>query len=403
MSNALNAWSQVSSLQFVYEGLQNFGTDAASVNINDGKIRIQLHDLYGYITGPSTLGIGGRASSIPGGFGNAGGFGGNVAGREFYLSSRGYLMLKHTQAAMQNLATFEEVLGHELGHVFSLDHSSETSNEPDPTLSDALMYYRIHGNGRGATLGAYDIPKIRLVHPLNTPPYGYDRVMDVVNSSGTQPNVAGINEVELRGYDLQSNTLTLTIMNQTANNGTFVLSGQKLKFTPAGYFGDTSRSDPASTSAYDRAYARFSDGVNGSPFIQIRVISFLGDTRPSGASDGIPDSWMLQYFGNIDPNVGTKHKAGDDADGDGVSNLNEFISGTIPTNLNSVLKITSFSRTNLQFIARPYDVYEIQKSQNLLTWSLATNPVTPLVTNASFSGFASPTASQEFFRVVRVP
>ena len=32
VSNALNAWSQVSSVQFVYEGLQNFGVAAANVN-----------------------------------------------------------------------------------------------------------------------------------------------------------------------------------------------------------------------------------------------------------------------------------------------------------------------------------------------------------------------------------
>ena len=406
VSNALDAWSQVSSVQFVYEGLQNFGTNAASVLINDGKIRIQLHDLYGYITGANTLGIGGRSASIPGGFGSAGGFGGNVAGREFFLNSRGYLTLKHTQVSMQTLSTFEEVLCHEMGHVLSLDHSSETQGEADATLAGAMMYFQVHGGGRGATLGAYDPPKIRLVHPLNTPPYGYDRMMDIVNSPTAPPNVVGINEVDLRGYDLQDDTLTLALTNQTAANGAFSLAGQILKFTPAGYFGDAPRLDPAGTSAYDRAYARFSDGTNGSPFIQVRVVSFLGDTMPgfaNGGSDGIPDSWMTQYFNNIDPNIGTKHHASDDFDGDGISNLNEFISGTNPTNVNSALKITSFSKTNLQFVARPYDVYEIQTSQDFLSWSLATNPVTPTVTNASYSGFTNPTASRQFFRLLRVP
>lgn len=406
VSNALNAWSQVSSVQFVYEGLQNFGVAAANVNINDGRIRIQLHDLFGYITGPNTLGIGGRFASVPVGFGNAGGFGGNVAGREFYLNTRGFLVLKHTRASMQNLTTFEEVLCHELGHVLSLDHSSETMGEANATLAGAVMFYQVHADGRGATLGAYDPPKIRLVHPYNTPPYGYDRMMDVVNSPTVQPNVVGINEVEFRGYDLQNNPLSLVLTNPTSANGVFSLVGPRLKFTPAGFFGDAARLDPAGTGAYDRAYARFSDGTNGSPFIQVRVLSFLGDTRPtaaSGGSDGLPDSWMTNFFGNIDPSVGLKHRAGDDFDGDGVSNLNEFIGGTNPTNINSNLKITNFSRTNLQFVARPYDVFEIQTSQNFSSWTLATNPVTPIVTNASYAGFANPAADREFFRLLRVP
>jgi hypothetical protein len=46
---------------------------------------------------------------------------------------------------------------------------------------------------------------------------------------------------------------------------------------------------------------------------------------------GMPDSWQLQYFGNLNQNpLG-------DYDGDGVSNLQEFLDGTNPTNAASAL------------------------------------------------------------------
>lgn len=45
--------------------------------------------------------------------------------------------------------------------------------------------------------------------------------------------------------------------------------------------------------------------------------------------DGVPDAWEIYYFGNTNaPNGGP----GDDWDRDGVSNLAEFVAGTVPTN-----------------------------------------------------------------------
>jgi hypothetical protein len=46
---------------------------------------------------------------------------------------------------------------------------------------------------------------------------------------------------------------------------------------------------------------------------------------------GMPDSWQLQYFGNLFQNPSG------DFDGDGVSNLQEFLDGTNPADTNSVL------------------------------------------------------------------
>lgn len=352
VSNAFRAWEGATSLRFRFAGVTSFGMAAANVSTNDGRIRLQLHDTYNYVSGSSTLGIGGNSFSISGAFPN-GGMGGNVNGNEFFPVQRGYLVLEHTQGSLSNLLTLEEVLCHEIGHVLSMDHSSENSSEPNATLKQAIMFFQAHADGRGATLGTYDPPVVQQAYPTNnTSPWSYDRVLDVVTQPSGAPNITGINQVELRGYDLQTSNLTVSLISSTASAGVFSLQGNTLRFTPSGFFG-AARVDPGSGFAYDRATIRFSDGTNSSPFAEVRVISLLDDQNPGGTSDGLPDDWVAQYFGSasfsINPNA--------DADGDGVSNLNEFRLGTNPTNAASVLRFTSISPTNLNWFATPYELY----------------------------------------------
>ena len=89
---------------------------------------------------------------------------------------------------------------------------------------------------------------------------------------------------------------------------------------------------------YDDIYARYSDGVNASPYARILVISF----SPDSYSEGIPDAWRSTYFGSIDPSAGPNRHANDDFDGDGYSNLQEYLLGSDPTDRTSNLRITSF-------------------------------------------------------------
>ena len=396
VSNAFRAWASVTSLRFTFAGITSFGAAASNLATNDGRIRVQLHDLHGSISGSSTLGVGGNAFSISGTFPN-GGMGGSINGNEFHPVTRGYLVMKHTQTSLQTLATFEEVLCHEIGHVLSMAHSSENSSEPAGPLREAMMFFQVHADGRGATLGSYDPPVVQQAYPTtNTPPYGYDRVLDVVTQPSGAPNLAGINQVEVRGYDLQTTNLTVTVVSSTANAGAFSLQGSTLKFTPSGFFG-ASRVDPATSSAYDRAFVRFSDGTNGSPYVEIRVVSLLADQNPGGVSDGLPDAWVAQYFGS----AGASVNPAADADGDGVSNLNEFRLGTNPTNAASVLRFTATSAAGLNWLATPYEVYEVQGTTNFTNWVRVGNPVVPTTTNGSFTNF--PAGNRMFFRVERVP
>ena len=80
------------------------------------------------------------------------------------------------------------------------------------------------------------------------------------------------------------------------------------------------------------------------------LVSFVNTTNSGGNAnrvatllvrDGISDAWRLQYFGHIDPRASDQSRAQDDPDGDGLSNLQEFLAGTDPTNSASAFRITS--------------------------------------------------------------
>ena len=61
-------------------------------------------------------------------------------------------------------AVAAELFGHELGHTLGLSHSSEAAGETNPTLRDALMYFRLHNDGRGASLRNDDLAGIRVLY-----------------------------------------------------------------------------------------------------------------------------------------------------------------------------------------------------------------------------------------------
>jgi hypothetical protein len=73
-----------------------------------------------------------------------------------------------------------------------------------------------------------------------------------------------------------------------------------------------------------------------SPYVQATALT------PAGVGDGIPGSWRLTYFGN-GLQTTPESEAGADPDGDGFSNLQEYLAGTVPVDGASALRIRTVS------------------------------------------------------------
>jgi hypothetical protein len=121
--------------------------------------------------------------------------------------------------------------------------------------------------------------------------------------------------------------------------------------------------------------------------------------------DGIPDWWMIQYFGHPTGLAGDASRPQDDFDNDGMSNLQEYIAGTDPTSAGSTLRIQmSFVlATNgvvLSWPATTASSYQVQYKNNIqdATWLNLSGSASIVSGNASFG--VPPHQLARFYRVI---
>lgn len=177
----------------------------------------------------------------------------------------------------------------------------------------------------GAALEAADklqraLDQFKKVHPfqLDTPLAHAQAVGTVQNQS---------RPIRLSGSEPGGGELTFSVLNPPTNG---VLSGSPplLVYTPAAnYHGPDGFTFQAATSQTNSEPAR----------VTITV-------WPDVDGDGTPDWWMEKYFGNSLGHAGNLSRAGDDADEDGMTNREEWVAGTNPTNGLSNLRITGVTR-----------------------------------------------------------
>ncbi len=84
--------------------------------------------------------------------------------------------------------------------------------------------------------------------------------------------------------------------------------------------------------------------------------------------DGLPDDWQARYWG-LNPLGWPAATA--DSDGDGATNVQEFLAGTDPTSRDSALRLGMIRNAQglwLNWNTEPGFVYQVQLSTNTVTW-----------------------------------
>jgi hypothetical protein len=123
------------------------------------------------------------------------------------------------------------------------------------------------------------------------------------------------------------------------------------------------------------------------------------------APDGLPVAWLLQNFGTTNVNANA------DPDHDGRSNLQEYLAGTNPNDVNSLLRITAASFTlggnnaSLTWSSVPTRFYYLQKNPDLSTTNWTDSGlglVSPSGGSSTTGGFTDTSAPVRFYRVQAV-
>jgi hypothetical protein len=164
--NALNAWNNESHTPIRLTLAGTSGLTAGFANF-DGQNVLLYDDPNSDIEGDfscstgGTLAIGGPwlDTDVTGRFNGETFI--RIQGADIVLNDGIGCVFERSSSPVRAL---EELLGHETGHTLGVGHSSENAGETNQILRDALMFFRIHNDGRGARLASDDLSGIRTLY-----------------------------------------------------------------------------------------------------------------------------------------------------------------------------------------------------------------------------------------------
>jgi Tol biopolymer transport system component len=123
-----------------------------------------------------------------------------------------------------------------------------------------------------------------------------------------------------------------------------------------------------------------------------------------GDADGIPDWWLQQYFGHTNSQANDLSRPGDDADDDGLTNHEEFLTGTNPMDAASALDVqitlaTTGANVVLSWPAQAGKNYRVQYCDDVATGNWQNLTTTVQVAGQLGRATASRTNPTRVFRV----
>jgi hypothetical protein len=172
--------------------------------------------------------------------------------------------------------------------------------------------------------------------PLETVKAGYIGQLTEVATLSVTGTPSSVNE---------GNTSQLSGTAKLDDDTFTALPGSEINWTPPSYPLTSISAGGLATasSVYANTNGLFSGYYLGAnAYGSLLVLDSLPDNYGSYASDGLPDSWQVGYFG---PPPNANAAPGADADGTGQNNLFKYVAGLDPTNPASIfiLKIDSVS------------------------------------------------------------